>query len=296
MAKRIIYLCIFIFICWYSYIRLFTYNLYFPDGSLKEHGHKKPGTGRGLILDLGYWDNAIVKNGLVEEYANGKLEFKAHYTNNVLDGLKTVYSPAGRIIDQWEYTSGVPADGVRKVIWPNGNVKSIVTYKSGKVDGELIQYSENGLVLEDWNYKLGVPVDGLKKTIYSNGELAKIETYKNGIRIGEEKRWNEKGELTFKCTWENGKWEGEVVVSDYSLTYPRESIITIHAGVRTKIVEFIDGKIKRIISYSPVLRKGEIEYFGDAVNNFGPVYFKGTDCEQMKDGIYQKDFDEELPD
>lgn len=77
-----------------------------------------------------------------------------HYKNGKLEGLKTVYYPNGKIVDEVVYKNGLK-EGVYKKYSESGIVMESSFFKNGEYDGEAIYKDPNDQVVAKGMFKKG---------------------------------------------------------------------------------------------------------------------------------------------
>lgn len=103
--------------------------------------------------------------------------------NKLREGIWKYYHKASKQIMTLENYKKGKLDGVRTVYYPTGKVVEETIYKNGLKDGDYKKYSEKGIVLESTFFKNG-EFDG--EAVYKdpNDQIVAKGKYKNGIRIG----------------------------------------------------------------------------------------------------------------
>jgi antitoxin component YwqK of YwqJK toxin-antitoxin module len=95
-----------------------------------------------------------------------------NYKNGKLDGVRTVYYPSGKIVDETIYKNGLK-EGVYKKYSEKGIVLENSFFKNGEYDGESIYKDPNDLVIAKGKFKNGKKVG--KWQFYINGKLESEE-------------------------------------------------------------------------------------------------------------------------
>jgi antitoxin component YwqK of YwqJK toxin-antitoxin module len=186
---------------WIVIETIFTRRTYYPNGRIATKAR----------TDLPFYETSL--QGPAEAWDQDghliyQMNYGSHPVGTALDGLQRWYGPDGKILDQWIYHDGFPADGERIAHWPNGIIRSITNYKKGNFDGRVAEWAENGQVLTDWTYHNGQPEDGTVITHFANGMMESIIKFKNGLKDGMSKNWNDKGVLLREENWKAGKKSG----------------------------------------------------------------------------------------
>ena len=91
-----------------------------------------------------------------------------NYRNGKLEGMRTVYYPSGKIVDETIYKNGLK-EGVYKKYSENGIVLENSFFKNGEYEGEAIYKDPNDLVVAKGKFKNGKKVG--KWQFFINGKL-----------------------------------------------------------------------------------------------------------------------------
>lgn len=135
----------------------------YPDGKVKcvfKEG------GFGNFLGNERWINGFCRC----YWPTGQIKYVGSFAEGKRTGTHTIYSPNGKIIDQWNYSAkskqggraGVPADGNHVAFWPNGVTRLVETYEKGVLEGARTAWNETGEELGKCIYRNGKPQDGLE--------------------------------------------------------------------------------------------------------------------------------------
>lgn len=89
---------------------------------------------------------------------------------------------------------------LKKINFPDGNLKEEGCIKNGKREGVWKEYAEKGYLRFIMTYKDGLK-DGPYKALYSNGGPAAIGTWSRGCITDTLKRYDENGDLTLVEFW-----------------------------------------------------------------------------------------------
>lgn len=172
---------------------------YYSNGQLSIYREKKFLDFSGLHKTDGYY---------VRYYENGQKEAEGHAIESRPDGIRREWGPDGRLLDQWTFRNGIPADGTRVIYYPSGKKKEEIEYRDGTNNGTWTKWSEDGKILDSWKYVDGDPVDGTRTIFYSSGLPRERRTYKNGKFEGIETFWDEDGKKMQEQYYRNGKQTG----------------------------------------------------------------------------------------
>jgi antitoxin component YwqK of YwqJK toxin-antitoxin module len=88
--------------------------------------------------------------------------------------------------------SSVAYAEVRKLYYPNGQLKLEANFKDDKLEG-IKRYYESGKLKEEANYK-DDKLEGIGREYYPSGQLKEDAYYKNGVMISQ-KRYDSDGNL-----------------------------------------------------------------------------------------------------
>jgi antitoxin component YwqK of YwqJK toxin-antitoxin module len=108
-----------------------------------------------------YYHKASKAIMTLENYKKGKLE-----------GIRTVYYPSGKVVDEINYKNGLK-EGVYKKYSENGIVLENSFFKNGEYDGEAIYKDPNDLVVAKGKFKDGKKIG--KWQFFINGKLSSEE-------------------------------------------------------------------------------------------------------------------------
>lgn len=117
---------------------------------------------------------------------SGRLSTSETYSNDVLNGKKTIY-----------YVPEDPND--KKQI-----VSAVYNYTQGKLNGESLEYFPTGVVKEKGNYVMDKRV-GVWETYHSNGKRMMQERFKDGMKHGWCYAYDEAGKVVGKQYFYNNK-------------------------------------------------------------------------------------------
>lgn len=87
-----------------------------------------------------------------------------------------------------------PENGIQKLTYESGALKSERSFKNGKADGKAVIYYESGKVMTEVAYKNGKR-DGIQRSYYENGKLQEEMELTYGKLNGFHKEYNEQGAL-----------------------------------------------------------------------------------------------------
>lgn len=108
-----------------------------------------------------YYHKASKSIMTLEKYKNGKLE-----------GVRTVYYPSGKVVDETIYKNGIK-EGIYKKYSEKGIVLENSFFKNGEYDGEAVYKDPNDLVVAKGKFKNGKKVG--KWQFFVNGKFESEE-------------------------------------------------------------------------------------------------------------------------
>lgn len=134
------------------------------------------------------------KEGEYRKYSEGALLEIAHYINDTLDGLRTIFTFDGnKEIEEW-YTKGI-YEGSYLTFYANGQVELEGQYNNGTMEGEWKKYYKSGKLMESVRMHQNEE-NGPFVEYWENGNLKAEGTYLDGDNEhGELKLYDEQGEL-----------------------------------------------------------------------------------------------------
>ena len=147
---------------------------------------------------------------------DGKLEWRAHYVANKLDGERIDYHPGGQILRRGRYRDGIP-DGLHEFKSATGELYGASTITSGT--GTWKAYFADGVLAEDGAYKEGVR-DGLWRTFHRKGAPLDETTWRSGRREGPFRKHYITGEVEVVGQFRSDRRAGRWVA-----TYPNGNIV-----------------------------------------------------------------------
>jgi len=232
---------------------------YYPDGQVDSTALYHRGIKEGL--SHGYW--ADKKPRSIENYQVGLL----------LDGQ--YYLPDGTLASEVRSGSGYQAifkgtslermvehrrgkaEGLVKIYFPNGDLKTVYQIKNGKKNGEEIEYysrEERDDAGDHQLPKISIPWDrdmisGIVKTWYNNGKLQSQRELSRNKRAGASLGWYQDGSLMCMEEYE----EDKLVKGQYHKKNHKDPISTItngngfatlydETGVLLRKVQYVKGK------------------------------------------------------
>jgi antitoxin component YwqK of YwqJK toxin-antitoxin module len=88
----------------------------------------------------------------------------------------------------------VVADGIKKLLFPDGKLKAEIPMKDGKRHGLAKEYYKDGKIFQEVSYVNGIK-EGLAKQYYEHGIIAQETSYKDGKRHGVQLKYRGNGKL-----------------------------------------------------------------------------------------------------
>lgn len=227
----------------------------------------KNGIEKWYYTDGSLLSEASYKNGLKEGkytmYLGGKKFIVSYFSNDLNDGLLSIFDKNGNITSQTKYEKGIEVEVKEFVYFENGDIEIERTFinnqltiaKSYNSDGLLIltvedtdkndtqlvkEYYSNGSVSRSYEFKSNdkeKKFNGEYKEFWENGNIKSFVIYKDGIRNGPVKGYFENGNIEFSGNLLNNIINGEAT-SFYK-----------------------NGKLKSIETYRDNLRHGNSKYY-----------------------------------
>jgi antitoxin component YwqK of YwqJK toxin-antitoxin module len=143
------------------------------------------------------------KHGEYRKFSSARLIETAHFVNDTLDGLRTIFDREGNKEIEETYVMGI-YQGPYLTFYPNGQVKLDGSYLDGTMHGIWKKHYESGKLMERVtmhdNQENGPFVE-----YWENGNLKAEGTYLDGDNEdGELKLYDERGELEKTMNCERG--------------------------------------------------------------------------------------------
>ena len=200
--RKHVLLCLSVLFCACSLsVSAQSYELYKKDtiNSTDSAGVKK---GKWMVFNRENKNPDYPENALLEE---------TNYKNGLREGLRKLYFSNGKVKSEVNYSNNRPA-GIARFYYPNGVVAEEGTWVYGGWEGNYKNYYETGPLSQDLSYAYGKK-DGMQKQYHSNGKLKSEGVWKDGMPNGAVKEYNEDGIIVSETVYDKG------VVNDQQTRY-----------------------------------------------------------------------------
>ena len=170
-------------------------------------GRMKSHTERSLAI-YSYQDGQL--DGLDVVYYDGAVKETGHWKEGKQDGLFTLYTTGGILIDYANFEDGERHGLTRQYDPETGSVTHVGSYQHGEMDGLWVEYNpDTGYILIEQTYREGV-LHGPAKQYYSDGQLQIDMNFENGVAQGPYKAYYPSGQLQVEDSLENGSYSSQV--------------------------------------------------------------------------------------
>lgn len=170
-------------------------------------GRMKSNTERSLSI-YSYKDGLL--DGLDVVYYDGAVKETGHWKEGKQNGLFTLYTTGGILIDYANFEAGERHGLTRQYDPETGGVTHVGNYQHGEMDGRWVEYDpDTGLILTEQTYQEGV-LHGPAKQYYSDGQLQIDMNFENGVAQGPYKAYYPGGQLQVEDNLENGSYSSQV--------------------------------------------------------------------------------------
>lgn len=147
----------------------------FKDGL--QDGYVKKYNGDEVFSEQFY--STGVRNGKsVEYYSNGKPDKELNFRNDTLNGVQKMYYENGNLRSEANVTMG-KYNGAYLEYFESGRLKRKMYYANDTINGTETVYNEQGIIISEVQIKNEV-LDGECKYYHANGTLWTIRTFKAG--------------------------------------------------------------------------------------------------------------------
>jgi antitoxin component YwqK of YwqJK toxin-antitoxin module len=145
----------------------------------KLHGVYKEFNGTKADKEINYLNG--LQNGLKKVfYPNGKLMEEGIYKNNLRDGYARWYSENGNMFLESYYSNGV-LEGKQTSFDKDGKLVSETSYKNNYMEGLYLEYFEDGITIKIKGYYSKDLKNGSWEELDKDGKVLKTTHYKNDI-------------------------------------------------------------------------------------------------------------------
>jgi antitoxin component YwqK of YwqJK toxin-antitoxin module len=138
-------------------------------------------------------DNKQLPHGSAKEYnKQGILIAERNYYHGVLEGLIKLYYPSGELKTQFIYKND-KRHGISLGYYKNGTLKDRGRYQEDKLDGVIRKYNSDGSLKAELIFK-NDRQEGTSKIFFPSGEIQHLYTYRKGLLL-ERQTFDQKGNL-----------------------------------------------------------------------------------------------------
>ena len=170
-------------------------------------GRMKSHTERSLSI-YSYQDGQL--DGLDVVYYDGAVKETGHWKEGKQNGLFTLYTTGGILIDYANFEDGERHGLTRQYDPETGGVTHVGNYLHGEMDGRWVEYDpDTGYILMEQTYRAGV-LHGPAKQYYSNGQLQIDMNFVDGVAQGPYQAYYPSGQLQVEDSLENGSYSSQV--------------------------------------------------------------------------------------
>lgn len=170
-------------------------------------GRMKSHTERSLSI-YSYQDGLL--DGLDVVYYDGAVKETGHWKEGKQNGLFTLYTTGGILIDYANFENGERHGLTRQYDPETGGVTHVGNYLHGEMDGHWIEYDpDTGYILTEQTYEDGV-LHGPAKQYYSDGQLQIDMNFVDGVAQGPYQAYYPSGQLQVEDELENGAYSSQV--------------------------------------------------------------------------------------
>lgn len=237
-------------------------------------GRMKSHTERSLSI-YSYQDGQL--DGLDVVYYDGAVKETGHWKEGKQNGLFTLYTTGGILIDYANFEDGERHGLTRQYDPETGGVTHVGNYLHGEMDGRWVEYDpDTGYILMEQTYRAGV-LHGPAKQYYSNGQLQIDMNFVDGVAQGPYQAYYPSGQLQVEDSLENGSYSSQVKMyhedgtpMELSLTpfgdgsdNPDESGITI-----TETDEEFEDSVSVSEAFMDALTVSEVLWRAHSVSSF----------------------------
>lgn len=149
-------------------------------------------------------------DGLNVVYSDGIVKETGHWKKGKQNGLFTLYTASGILIDYANFEDGNRHGLTRQYDPETGSMTHAGNYHHGEMDGLWVEYSpDTGYILMEQTYREGV-LHGPAKQYYPDGQLQIDMNFEDGIAQGPYKAYYPNGQLQVEDNLENGSYSSQV--------------------------------------------------------------------------------------
>lgn len=136
------------------------------------------------------------------DYPENALLEELTYKNGLREGVRKLYFSNGKLKSEVNYLNNRPA-GMARFYYPNGTIAEEGNWVYGGWEGNYKNYYETGPLSQDLSYSYGKK-EGVQKQYHSNGQLKSEGVWKDGVPDGAVKEYNEDGALVSETVYNKG--------------------------------------------------------------------------------------------
>ncbi len=150
------------------------------------------------------YDNQLQQgNGpMIFKHYSGKNQVEATYEHYMLNGLYKIYYFDGTV-KSVAYYKNDKRDSIYKEYYYGGTLKTEGRYKNGNKEGSWKYYHDNGKLSEEEVYSNG-SINGLDKIYNEDGTIDKVITYKDNYFNGEYRMYGDNNQLALVLNYKDG--------------------------------------------------------------------------------------------
>lgn len=170
-------------------------------------GRMRSHTERSLSI-YSYRDGLL--DGLDVVYYDGAVKETGHWKDGKQNGLFTLYTTGGILIDYANFADGERHGLTRQYDPETGGVTHVGNYLQGEMDGRWVEYDpDTGYIRMEQTYRAGV-LHGPAKQYYSDGQLQIDMNFADGVAQGPYRAYYPSGQLQVEDNLENGAYSSQV--------------------------------------------------------------------------------------
>jgi hypothetical protein len=169
-----------------------------PSGNDTLQNFTDPATG----FKQGHWVILNKVKKLPDYPAEAKVE-EGKFVDSKKDGIWKMYFANGTVKSEITYTNNRPS-GYAKIYYPNGKLQEEGNWENNRWVGGYKTYYENGQAFYDFNYTNVGKREGEQKYYYENGQIMMIGAMHEGKEAGVWEEHYENGDLRAKKIFNDG--------------------------------------------------------------------------------------------
>ena len=170
-------------------------------------GRMRSDTERSLSI-YSYKDGQL--DGLDVVYYDGAVKETGHWKEGKQNGLFTLYTTGGILIDYANFEDGERHGLTRQYDPETGGVTHVGNYLHGEMDGRWVAYDpDTGYIRMEQTYRAGL-LHGSARQYYSDGQLQIDMNFEDGVAQGPYQAYYPGGQLQVEDNLENGSYSSQV--------------------------------------------------------------------------------------